>query len=450
VTTAASTVSADRGRQPAELDPAVSELITQARERAMRRLGGRALLAACIFNTAFVSAAVVLALLNPGHRSLDWIAAIVLVVTYALASRVKFEVRTGTALPTEIVLVPMLFLIPLGLVPLFVCLSLLLGRVVLPGRGRLRLDRALVVPMNAMHVLGPVAVLGVAGAFRPELRHWPIYLAALGAQLGVDFVVSGSWDWFTKGVPPTTQLPYMGWAFAIDSALAGVGLLAALASAGHPEATILLLPLIGLLAMFAREREVRIDHTLELSHAYRGTALLLGDVVEADDAYTGSHSREVVDLVLDVCDLLGLNPLDRRDAEFAALLHDVGKIMVPAEIVNKQGPLTDEERAVIDRHTIEGERLLSQVGGILGDVGRVVRSCHENWDGTGYPDRIAGQQIPLAARIVRVCDAYSAMTTDRPYRKARPAADALAELRRCAGSDFDPAVVEALAQTLRL
>jgi HD-GYP domain-containing protein (c-di-GMP phosphodiesterase class II) len=450
VTTAASTVSADRGRQPAELDPAVTELITQARERATRRLGGRALIGAFVFNTVFFACSIALAVVNPGHRSVDWFAVAVLVSTYALSSRVKFEVRTGTALPTEIVLVPMLFLLPLGLVPLFVCLSLLLGRVVLPGRGRLRLDRALLVPMNAMHVLGPAIVLGAAGAFEPQLRDWPVYVAALGAQLAVDFVISGSWDWFTKGVRPTTQLPYMGWAFAIDSALAGVGLLAALASAGHPEATLLLLPLIGLLAMFAREREVRIDHTLELSHAYRGTALLLGDVVEADDAYTGSHSREVVDLVLDVCDLLGLNALDRRDAEFAALLHDVGKIKVPAEIVNKQGPLTDEERAVIDQHTIEGERLLSQVGGILGDVGRVVRSCHENWDGTGYPDGTAGEQIPLAARIVRICDAYSAMTTDRPYRKARPRAEALAELRRCAGKDFDPAVVEALAQTLSL
>jgi HD-GYP domain-containing protein (c-di-GMP phosphodiesterase class II) len=210
-----------------------------------------------------------------------------------------------------------------------------------------------------------------------------------------------------------------------------------------------LLPLIGLLAMFAREREVRIDHTLELSNAYRGTALLLGDVVEADDEYTGSHSRDVVTLVLDVCDRLGLNLRDRRDAEFTALLHDVGKIKIPAEIINKPGPLTPEERLVIETHTVEGERLLSKVGGILGDVGHVVRSCHEDWDGTGYPDGLAGEDIPLVARIVRVCDAFSAMTSDRPYRKGRPVADAVAELQRCSGTDFDPDVVEALAATLR-
>jgi HD-GYP domain-containing protein (c-di-GMP phosphodiesterase class II) len=203
--------------------------------------------------------------------------------------------------------------------------------------------------------------------------------------------------------------------------------------------------LIGLLAYFARERQVRIDHALELGHAYRGTAMLLGDVVEADDAYTGSHSRDVVTLVLDVADRLGLDTPDRRDAEFAALLHDIGKIKVPAEIINKPGKLTDEEWKIMKTHTLEGERLLSQVGGILGNVGRIVRSCHEDWDGTGYPDGLEADEIPLVARIVRACDAFSAMTTDRSYRKARPVDEAVAELRRCSGTDFDPVVVEALA-----
>jgi HD-GYP domain-containing protein (c-di-GMP phosphodiesterase class II) len=184
---------------------------------------------------------------------------------------------------------------------------------------------------------------------------------------------------------------------------------------------------------------------LELGHAYRGTAMLLGDVVEADDAYTGSHSRDVVTLVLDVANRLGLSARDRRDAEFAALLHDIGKIKVPGEIINKPGKLTDEEWAIMKTHTVEGERLLSQVGGLLGNVGRIVRSCHEDWDGTGYPDGLGADDIPLLARIVRTCDAFSAMTTDRSYRKARPAEEALAELRRCSGTDFDPVVVEALA-----
>ena len=173
--------------------------------------------------------------------------------------------------------------------------------------------------------------------------------------------------------------------------------------------------------------------------------MLLGDVVEADDAYTGSHSRDVVTLVLEVSDRIGLHPRERRDAEFAALLHDIGKIKIPAEIINKPDKLSDEAWEIIKTHTVEGERLLSQVGGILGNVGRIVRSCHEDWDGTGYPDRLVAEEIPLAARIVRACDAFSAMTTDRPYRQARSAEEAVAELRRCAGTDFDPAVVDALA-----
>jgi HD-GYP domain-containing protein (c-di-GMP phosphodiesterase class II) len=356
-------------------------------------------------------------------------------------------VRTGSALPTQVVLVPMLLLLPLNLVPFLVALALLLGKTIVPGRGRAPLDRALLVPVYSWHVMGPVAVLALAGERAPRLGDWPIYFAALVAQFAVDFAVSGSREWIVKGVRPSSQLPFMGWVFLVDAGLASVGLLAALAAVHQPAIALLLVPLIGLLSVFARERQMRIDHALELSHAYRGTAFLLGDVVEADDPYTGTHSRDVVTLVLDVCDGLGLEPSDRRDAEFAALLHDVGKISIPGEIINKAGPLDSRERAMIETHTLEGERLLSLVGGILGSVGRIIRSCHENWDGSGYPDGLAGEAIPLVARIVRCCDAFNAMTTDRPYRAARSVDEALAELRRCAGTEFDPRVIEALAAT---
>ncbi len=189
---------------------------------------------------------------------------------------------------------------------------------------------------------------------------------------------------------------------------------------------------------------MRIDHELELRDAYRGTAFLLGDVVEADDAYTGEHSRDVVELTLAVADELGLSSRERRDAEFAALLHDVGKVRVPNEIINKPGKLTPEERAIIERHTIEGEQMLLRVGGLLGEIGRIVRACHEKYDGTGYPDRVAGEDIPIIARIVACCDAFNAMTSDRSYRKALPVSEAMAELRRSSGSQFDPRVVDAL------
>ena len=168
-------------------------------------------------------------------------------------------------------------------------------------------------------------------------------------------------------------------------------------------------------------------------------------MIEADDAYTASHSRDVVDLVRSVSERLDLSRDDLRTAELVALLHDVGKIRIPAEIIRKPGPLTPAERALIETHTIQGEQMLAKVGGLLADVGRIVRSCHERWDGGGYPDRLAAEEIPLIARIVCCCDAFDAMTSDRPYRRARSADEALAELRKCSGAQFDPRVVDALS-----
>jgi putative nucleotidyltransferase with HDIG domain len=174
--------------------------------------------------------------------------------------------------------------------------------------------------------------------------------------------------------------------------------------------------------------------------------MLLGDVVEADDAYTGSHSRGVVELSLAVSDRLGLDSEERRNVEFAALLHDVGKIAVPKEIINKPGPLDDDEWKIMHRHTIVGEEMLQRVGGVLADVGRIVRSSHEHYDGSGYPDGLAGEEIPIEARIVTCCDAFSAMTTTRSYREALPMERALAELHDCSGSQFDPQVAAALVE----
>jgi HD-GYP domain-containing protein (c-di-GMP phosphodiesterase class II) len=196
--------------------------------------------------------------------------------------------------------------------------------------------------------------------------------------------------------------------------------------------------------LFARERRGKLDSAIELSGAYRGTAFLLGDVIEADDAYTGEHSRDVVDLVRAVGERLDLSARELQVAELTALLHDVGKIRIPAAIINKPGPLSPQERALMETHTTEGEALLRRVGGLLGEVGTIVRSCHERWDGSGYPDGLAGEEIPLIARLVCCCDAYSAMTTDRPYRKALTSAAAIAELRANARTQFDPAVVDAV------
>jgi HD-GYP domain-containing protein (c-di-GMP phosphodiesterase class II) len=273
-------------------------------------------------------------------------------------------------------------------------------------------------------------------------------VAALGAQFLLDFGSNAVRERLALGISPRELAGHMSKSFGADAALAPVGLTAAFVTVQSPGAFLLVLPLAGLLQVFARERRARMDHALELSHAYRGTALLLGDVVEADHEYTGSHSRDVVELVLGVADDLGLDARDRRDAEFVALLHDVGKIRIPAEIIDKPAALTPEERAVIETHTVLGEQMLLGVGGVLGQVGRLVRSCHEHVDGNGYPDGLAGDEIPLVARIVCACDAFSAMTTDRPYRSARTSEEALAELERCAGTQFDARVVAAIARTV--
>jgi putative nucleotidyltransferase with HDIG domain len=338
--------------------------------------------------------------------------------------------------------------LPAGWVPLLVVAGLLLANAPDQLRGEWHIGRSIVLIANGWHALGPAVVLVAAGEPSADWRvHLPVFAAALAAQFAFDFA-SSTVRGRALGVSIRPHLPALGLAYLVDLALAPIALGLAYAGRERPFAFMLALPLFGLFAFFARERRARIDHAVELGQAYRGTALLLGDVVEADDAYTGSHSRHVVDLVLAVCDELGVPPHERRDAEFAALLHDVGKIRIPSEIINKPGKLDPEERAVIETHTIEGERMLEKVGGVLGEIGHIVRSCHERWDGDGYPDGLAGEMIPRAARIVCCCDAFSAMTTDRPYRKARSEEEALAELRRCAGEHFDPDVVAALERVV--
>jgi HD-GYP domain-containing protein (c-di-GMP phosphodiesterase class II) len=426
------------------LDPDEQRVIEEQRARRLHRLALRELWSVVALAGGFVVAEVLLLLFLSSDRHPSLPAVLVLVVAYAAAFRLDFEIGTGSAVPTELILVPMLFVLPAGLVPLAVVGGVVLGSLDECARGSLRLGRIPMRIMTAWHAVGPALVLGLAGERGPRLSDWPLYLFALLSQFTLDTVCAAGREWLALGVRPRVQLRAMVWVYAIDAGLAPVGLAIAFAAASSPYGVVLALPLVALLSVFARERRVRIDHELELRDAYRGTAFLLGDVVEADDAYTGLHSRDVVALTLQVADRMGLGTRECRDAEFAALLHDVGKVRMPKSIVNKPGPLTKEERAVMQRHSVDGERLLLRVGGLLGEIGHIVRSCHERYDGGGYPDGLAGAQIPLIARIVSCCDAYDAMTSDRSYRRAMPQEEATAELRAGSGSQFDPQVVEAL------
>jgi HD-GYP domain-containing protein (c-di-GMP phosphodiesterase class II) len=388
------------------------------------------------------------ALLLPSHRPLSLVALASSLVAYAIASRVEVEFPGFVAIPTEAIFVVMWFVLPLRVLPLAVCGAMLLGRLPELVRRTMPPDRLALTIAACWYSVGPALVLYAAGANRPRWEDVPIYLAAIAAQFAFDFVSTYAQSRSIVPVSLRAHFASMASAWGFDLVLAPLGLLAAFAAYRHPAALLLLLPMVLLVARIGHEREEKNDKVLELKNAYQGTSYLLGDMIEADDAYTGSHSRDVVELVLAVSERLGLAADEQRMAEFTALLHDVGKLRIPSEVINKNGPLDDEERELMNQHTILGEEMLERAGGLLGEVGPYVRSCHEHWDGNGYPDRLAGEEIPLVARIVCTCDAWSAMTTDRSYRSALSQEDAAAELRRCAGTQFDPQVVEALVSVL--
>jgi putative nucleotidyltransferase with HDIG domain len=324
-------------------------------------------------------------------------------------------------------------------------LALMLGMVPQILRRELTPDWLLTALGNSWFAIGPALVLVLTHDHSPVGRPGPLLLA-LAAQFACDFAASAVRERLYGGPSVAELLEEYRPVYAIDLALSTLGLAVAYAAVvGHDQLAVLLIaPLFGMLRHFSRERRERLEQVAELSDAYQGTALLLGDVVEADDTYTGEHCKGVVQLSLAVADRLGLDADRRRNVEFGALLHDVGKIAVPNEIINKPGKLDEREWAIIKTHTIEGQRMLERIGGFMSEIGRIVRASHERWDGTGYPDGLSGEEIPLEARIVSTCDAYNAMTTTRSYRRAMPVSEADAELQRCAGTHFDPQVVRAL------
>jgi diguanylate cyclase (GGDEF)-like protein len=184
-----------------------------------------------------------------------------------------------------------------------------------------------------------------------------------------------------------------------------------------------------------------------LEQTFISTIEALANALEANDEYTSSHARWISDLAIKVGRELGLDPRALKRLELGALFHDIGKIGIPASILSKPGRLTAEERAIIETHPELGERIIAPIEQ-LQEVRPIVRHCHERWDGQGYPDRKAGEEIPLESRIIFVCDAFHAMTTDRPYRKRLSSAEARRRLEQAAGSQFDARVVDACLRVL--
>jgi HD-GYP domain-containing protein (c-di-GMP phosphodiesterase class II) len=418
-------------------------LVVEARSRSRSRPERRESVVGAVMALGFLLCAALIAVHWWPGGGVPVLACCAAVAALAVASRAGFEIGRGAGVPTQLVLVPMLFLLPTSLAPLLVLAAYVCERLA-SREWRRRLTRLHITVGSCWFALGPVLVLCIAGTGAPAWSRWPVYVLALAAQIAIDLATSALSELLVFGQSPLTTAVHVVRASLIDAALSPAGL--ALAIAGRGEFAGVLFaafPLIVLLKFIAEDRETRIGQANELGEAYEGTAMLLGDVVEADDEYTGSHTRGVVWLVERVAEQMALDADLRRDAKLAAILHDVGKIRIPDAIINKPGKLTPEERAIIETHTIEGQKLLTRVGGLLADVGVIVRACHERWDGAGYPDGLAGEAIPLPARIVCACDAFNAMITDRPYRARRSIAEAVAELEACAGTHFDPAVVRA-------
>jgi diguanylate cyclase (GGDEF)-like protein len=189
----------------------------------------------------------------------------------------------------------------------------------------------------------------------------------------------------------------------------------------------------------------RCDLIDQLQGTFATTLGILSDALDARDSYTARHTTQVMDLSLAVAARLALPAAKIRALGSCARLHDIGKLGVRTELLSKPGPLTAAEYAEMQEHSAIGEALLARIP-LLAEVAPLVRAVHERWDGAGYPDRLGGSAIPIESRIVAVCDAWDAMTSHRPYRPALTSTDALAELMRCAGSQFDPEVVAAFVE----
>jgi HD-GYP domain-containing protein (c-di-GMP phosphodiesterase class II) len=424
-------------------------LVAEARARKPQPMPARERRVAVGMAVAYLGAtAAVGAAVAPKDRPLHLGTVVALVLLAAVTMRAQFEIGSGVASPTALAIVPMLFLAPLHLVPLLVPLAQIISRIPDWVTKRAHIDRWLFALSDWWPILGPVLLLGLFAPGPPSRENVGIYIAALASEvvLGSANVVIG--DVLLYGVSSFQALRIAGWAYGIGMILTPVAYMVAVVAQDEPLAAFAVVPLLWLLTVFSRERKERYAAALELSQTYRGTVMVLSDVVEADDNYTAYHCRSVVEFATAVGQELKMKPDDLQELEIAALLHDVGKIAIPKEILNKPARLTDDEFELMKTHTVEGQALLDRIGGRLARVGTIVRSCHERWDGRGYPDGLLGEEIPLAARIVFCCDAYSAMTTDRPYRQAMPRAEAISELRANAGSQFEPRIVDALIRVL--
>ena len=286
--------------------------------------------------------------------------------------------------------------------------------------------------------VGDPAYAGVKGAEMPPS------LVAQFATRGAPFVMTlEEASEVTRTMwPEGTGVPHAVAFIPLDQGLA------ALAVAVESNVRARELELLAGIASQARLAISTAGSYASLERTFLSTVEALANALEAKDSYTSSHARWICDMAIEVGRELGLEDARLKQLELGALFHDIGKIGIPASILMKDGPLTEEEREMIERHPELGERILAPIEQ-LEAVRPIVRACHERFDGEGYPDGLRGDEIPLEARVIFACDAFHAMTTDRPYREALPVEEAFRRLREAAGTQFDPRVVDVCLRVLK-
>jgi diguanylate cyclase (GGDEF)-like protein len=337
----------------AEPDSAMETLIATARARMPERLSRRDRVVSGLLSAAFLVAATALAVAAPGggrHPGALLVAAFVL--AYAACSSIEFEVSTGTGVPTMLVLVPMLFVLPPGWVPLVVAAGLLTGGAWEWYRGSLHPERGLVLVSGAWHAVGPALVLALAGAPAARLSDWPVLFAALAAQFAFDFASAALRERIVFGVPAVVMAPALARVWAIDLLLAPPAFLAALAAQGEAYAWLLIVPAAALFADMARDRRARITDALRLAHAYRTV-----DRKAHRDPLTGVGNRLAWDEAVNLADAQHAEPVSVIIADLDGLKrandergHDVGDALICAA-------------AETIRHEVRESDLVARLGG---------------------------------------------------------------------------------------
>ncbi|WP_078863420.1 HD-GYP domain-containing protein [Streptomyces sp. AcH 505] len=428
----------------------------------MRAIPGAA--RAYILCTALFATLCVLPALRPGRPSpVPWAAVVLLAALYAFCEmparyRLHFPGRgLGGSVPVAAgsffpVLLAAAFLLPPSAAALVAVPGAVLGRVEQRPRGARRIWRAAQLAVATWaaaraHLLfgGPVALGG--GGYGLAAPDFPYVLLPAGAAALTFCLVLAALD---GGILVTAERlsARTAWRGLLPRSLASHGAhgLAGLMMAvlwrspyGPLSALFVLLPMYISCWVFAQYHRERAAH--------QATIRALVQAVDIKDKYTRGHSERVGRASVMIAHELGMERERLEVLRFAGILHDVGKLGVPTRVLRKEGPLTPEERRVIELHPEYGHEMVRGIG-FLGEARSAILHHHERLDGTGYPYGLVGRQIPEFARVVAVADAFDAMTSTRSYRRARPVRTAVAELERCAGSQFDPEMVRALVRAL--